>query len=351
MKIGIVIPNNIWFCPFVNIYTRILDGLECEYDIISWNRDGQDISVGYQYNVQVKDTTRPASLMDYWRFARFVRKTIKKNGYKRLIIIGPHIPCFLSLYLLRWNGKYIIDYRDLSIDQKPLVHQLFALMLKKSYANVISSPGFKSFLPRGDYYMSHNFNADIVRDVLSKPNMKGFNYVDKVDVLTIGGIRDFESNVEVIESMANQEGFWCRFVGKGIASRQIEDYCLNRGIKNVSFKGKYNKEEEVGFIEESTFINIFYPRSNVHDSAVSNRFYNSLIFKRPMIVTKNTTQGNFAEEYDVGVAVTDCKELKVKLLEFLQKDFNSYAERCNMLLNRFLVDQDEFEKMIKGFVK
>lgn len=97
-------------------------------------------------------------------------------------------------------------------------------------------------------------------------------------------------------------------------------------------------------------MNIFYPRIVTHDTALSNRFYNSLIYHRPMIVTKNTCQGDYAESYQVGVAVVDCDNLTSNLQSFLLQDFDAYCKRCDSLLNDFLKDQEQFVNAVKEFV-
>ena len=178
-----------------------------------------------------------------------------------------------------------------------------------------------------------------------------FNVQEGIDVLTIGGIRDYLSNIEVVKSLANKDGFKCRFIGKGHASQRIEQYCEEQKISNVSFSGFYKKEEESNFIKTATFMNIFYPRIITHDTAMSNRFYNSLIYKKPMIVTKGTTQGDLVEKYKLGVAIDNCQNLTKELVEFVKvEDFCAYAARCNKLLGRFLQDQKTFENAIKQFV-
>ncbi len=97
-------------------------------------------------------------------------------------------------------------------------------------------------------------------------------------------------------------------------------------------------------------MNIFYPRVITHDTALSNRFYNSLIYKKPMIVTKGTTQGDYAEMYQVGVVVENCNNLTEDLKTFLEKDYNDYTKRCNDLLMLFLNDQHKFVNVVKNFV-
>ena len=57
MKIGLILPANIWYCPFVNIYTKILERENIDYDIISWNKEGNETQ-GIQYNKQYKKEPR-----------------------------------------------------------------------------------------------------------------------------------------------------------------------------------------------------------------------------------------------------------------------------------------------------
>ena len=352
MRVALILPGNIWFAPYVRIYTRLLEAKLIDYSIISWNRDGRDPAEGFQYKGHSFDGTRSASLSEYLHYVQFIRRTVSRERFDRLIVFGPQISCLLFSLLIRWKGKYIIDYRDLSIEQKPGLKQLFSLLVKWSFANVISSPGFSRCLPKADYLISHNFNVDVVKEALGGQNYSSnFHVDDEIDVLTIGGIRDYSSNIEIVKSLANKKGFSCRFVGKGLAENEIRNYCDNNGIKNVHFSGFYRKEEEPGFIISSTFMNIYYPRIITHDTAMSNRFYNSLIYKRPMIVTQDTTQGDYVVKYGLGVAIKDGTGLAEKIQAFLETDYSEYCRRCNDLLRLFMIDQHSFEKMVNSFIE
>lgn len=353
LKIGLILPGSIWYAPYVRIYTRIFDGQKIDYSIISWNREGDDESEGFQYNVPCAKGHSSAGWKAYKGYVRFIKKTIKEQQFDRIIVFGPQMTCLLSTFLLiHYRRRYMIDYRDLSIEQKAGFKQLFALMLYYSNANVISSPGFKRCLPKREYLISHNFDVNTVKTAISKDSQEiAYNTKNGIDVLTIGAIRDLSSNMEVVKALANKEGVKLRFVGKGGASETISEYCRREGIKNVSFTGFYQKQEEADYVEDATFMNIFYPRVITHDTAMSNRFYHSLIFKRPMIVTKDTTQGDYVEEERLGIAVENCEHLYEELRCFLESEsFGDYAERCNALLRLFLKDQDTFEGAVRLFV-
>lgn len=353
MKIALILPGSIWYAPYVRIYTRILDEQKVDYSIISWNREGDDKPEGFQYNVPCAKGHGSAGWKAYKGYIKFIKKTIKDNGFDRIIVFGPQMACILSAYLLlHFRGRYMIDYRDLSIEQKAGFKLLFSVMLMYSRANVISSPGFKRCLPKQDYYLSHNFDVDAVKAAINETVGESFLVEKPIEVLTIGAIRDYCSNIEIVKALANKENVKVNFVGKGGTSDKIAAYCKDNGITNVSFTGFYQKYEEAGYVKNATFINIFYPRVITHDTALSNRFYNSLIYKKPMIVTKHTTQGDYVENNRLGVALNDCSSLYDVLSNFIKtENYEGYCKRCNTLLQTFLKDQEEFERAVRAFVK
>lgn len=350
-KIAIVLPNNIWFSPYVSIYTEVLRANKIPYDIISWNRDGSEDNP-LQFNYVLNDKNPFVLFRAYHKFASFVKKMITEKSYERLIVFTPQSGIFLSNFLKKnFKGKYIFDYRDLSIEQKFYFKKPFLKVLQNSYANVISSLGFKKYLPkRYKYIISHNFNVESVRRALD--DNVGEELTDNpIDVLTIGGIRDYESNVQIIEHLANVSGFSVRFVGKGPSAAALQKRTAELKADNVSFIGYYPKEREKEYVAEASFLNIFYPRKPSHDTAISNRFYNSLIYRKPMITTRGTIQGDYAEKYNVGVALDSCENLPEILRTYLSStNTKLICDNSNKLLRDFLKDYELWESMFLNFI-
>ncbi len=352
--IGILIPNNLWFCPYVGIYTNILNKNGVPYEIVTWCRDGKD----EQGCIQCKDLNNYSNnisrLLSYYLYSCFVKRVVKRKKYEKLIVFTPQLAIFIAGFLKRhYRGKYIFDYRDLSIEQRGIFKKPFVTVLNNSMANVISSPGFKTYLPEGfNYVLSHNFNIGKVRQVLNNDTiLQPSLSFESIEVLTIGGIRDYDSNVQVIDALSNKQGFTVRFVGQGPSAETLKQHAKRIGANNVHFEGYYSKEKEAGFIEDCTFMNIFYPRLHSHDTALSNRFYNSLIYKKPMITTADTTQGNYARDYSIGVAIENCDGLDHVLKDFLNGiDIQHYSQQCNDLLASFVLDYEKFEGVVKQFV-
>lgn len=337
--------------PHLKIYSDYFDKQGVKYDVISWDRTGDterdEFTYYHETQFQVSTLTR---FKDYFKYARFIKNLVKKYHYEKLVVISPQVALFIPFFLRnKYAGRYIFDYRDLSIEQLTPFKPIMKMVLNNSYANVISSPGFIQYLPKCyNYVLSHNFNIESVKKALeeeSEPLPKG-----NIKVLTIGAIR-FDANYEVIDSLGNVKGLEVDFVGKGGAAPVLEKYVSDKGYNNIVFKGKYEKNEENAIIKQHSCINIFYPYIPSHISALSNRFYNSLINKRPMIVSKGGEQGNYVEKYGVGLAVESCVGLADKIKEYVATlDFDVYKKNCNMLLREFVEDYNRFAKVVDDFI-
>ncbi len=353
MKIALINDTNPWYCPYHSIYENILKEKGLEYDVVYWNRMNLDEEGGIQYRSKYPTTSSFGKLLEFIRYAKFVRKVITDNEYDKIILFSSTIAIFLSpFWSKKMKGKYIVDYRDLTIEQLPFLKPAYKRVLSHSFANVISSPGFKAFLPSGfNYILSHNFDIDVVRKVVNENTICSQPRQEFIDVLTIGGIRDYESNVEVIDALADKTDVKLRFVGKGPSAADLENYAKSKNVNNISFTGYYKKEEEASYIDGCTFLNIFYPRKNSHDSAISNRFYHALIHKKPMIVTANTVQGDFVGKYNLGLAVVSCDTLYDDIHDYI-KNFDpvAFTDKCNSLLKSFISDYDIFKEMFINFL-
>ena len=350
-KVALVVPNNLWFSPYVNIYIELFKQENVEYDIIYWNRSGEttDDAIAYEEPIGRNPVSK---LFSYWKFARFVKSQLSVTHYAGVVIFTTQVGLFCASFLkTHYKGRYILDYRDLSIEQKPYFKQALRTLLSNSFANVISSPAFKQCLPDGvKCYISHNFIiSEVKKSVKEIPSST--KQGDKINVLTIGSIRK-DCNPEIIDALGNKKNILLSFVGRGPASAALEEYAKVNGYQNISFQGYYEKCNEPGIIRNSDFINIYYPNIISHQTALSNRFYNSIIYRVPMIVTKGQIQGYYCEKYNLGLVIENTENLEAKLSNWIsQNDFNDYQNRCIVLLKEFIQDYEIFASMVSQFLK
>lgn len=349
-KLGLIVPSNLWFCPYVKIYTDLLNKWQVKYDIIFWDRYENHDSNGISYKKK-SNNSLISKLIGYYKFSRFIKKQVKKKQYSKLIIFGSQIGIFCSDFLAKYyKKKYLFDFRDLSIEQNKIFKYNFNKLLNNSYKNIISSPGFKKYLPsQYDYIISHNFDINIARNQLKA--VKNSLNKEPIHILTIGGIRDFTSNSLLMDSIGNKDNILLSFVGEGIAADSLKKYSIDKSYNNVKFEGYYEKKEEPLYIKNSTFLNIFYPDLLTHKTALSNRFYNAILYRKPMIVNKGQIQGDYCEKYNLGIAVDNIHNLSRQLSEWLDNlNYSEFENNCIFLLEKFILDYNHFEKVLRNFI-
>lgn len=348
MKIGLIIPANEGFQPFVTIFKKILDKEKVEYESVIWDRMNMVENGIVYHRLSSPAQNNILKLINYAGFARFAAKISKKRKYDKLIIFGPQLALFMYPFLKKhFKNRFWMDYRDLSIEQKCL--RLYKKILDISEYISISSPGFKKALPNGfDYILSHNFDIDEIKKVIEEPATVTKKSSNSLTISTIGSIRDYDANAEVIDNIRNNPDIRLRFIGKGIASDSLQKYAESVNATNVEFQGYYDKVDEHTFYEETDFVNIYYPHLFSHDTALSNRFYKSLVFKKPMIVRSCSIQGDYVEKYNLGLSLDNCNGLQDKLKAFSTD--TEFESRCNDLLKEFIKDYSIFEKKFKDFI-
>lgn len=353
-RVALVLPSNKWFAPYLNIYTDYFISNKIDFDVIFWDKDGSELDNKHSFKIKMNNReSYIKKMIYYYKFKCFVNKKIKHGGYSKIVIFGSLMSVLLNKTLVgKYKKKFVVDIRDLSVEQRPFIYKIFKKVIANSFVNIVSSPGFIPYLPKGKYILSHNFIFSRLSREDNLINHKEKENDDAINILTIGGIRDYKSNLEVINALKNNKKYKLYFVGKGIAATDLEKYVKDNNINNVTFKGYYEKENEHIYINNSSMLNIYYPVSRVHNTAISNRFYNSIYYNKPMIVTSNSVQGDFVEKYNLGVSVHNCNELDKKIdLFFKELNQNDYKNNCKKLLDQFAKDNTCFYEELKDFLK
>lgn len=334
------------YMPYVYNYLSLADECGVEYDVVCWNRRGDKTEFPANYTIYNHPTRNDYSplkkLIEIWGFSRFVRKLAKGNHYHAIYTYTIADSIFFSFWLSRkYRGRYVFDIRDHS----PLINfaptkYLVERLLRHSALNVISSDGFKRWLPKGfDYILCHNTDIKKVREAIDKYENKG----SEIKILTIGSLRDEESNLDVIRGLKDYSDIHLEFVGDGSALGVLQNYCEEQNVTNVHFYGRYKKEEEDTFVKACDMMNVVLPRNQVSDYLMSNRFYLSVRFRKPMIVNDGCYQAEVVNKYGLGL-VTGGGNLHDEIVNYWQLlDWAEYNENCK----RFLYD---IESDMKAFV-
>ena len=352
-KLLFILPALPDYEPYAFNYFRMAEENNVDYDVVCWNRKGESVDFPPNYVIYQQPTndafSRLKKIREIYAFYRFVRKTIRGKEYQAVFTFTIADSVFFALFLTRkYKGRYVFDIRDYS----PMVKNRFfynrmKVLLRNSACNIISSEGFKEWLPlEYEYIVCHNIDTEKIKQLKELPKSKPDR--DTLTVLTIGSIRDKVANQKIIDALSDKKGIKLCFVGDGMAALLLEQYCKNNHFSNIEFFGRYKKNEEDGFVRGCDMMNILLPQSVISKYLMANRFYLSALFRKPMIVNEGCFQAEQVQKYGLGLVVSDEDDLYEKIVSYWENlDWNQYEANCSRFLDVVSEDMQVFRNVVQ----
>lgn len=353
-KIAVVLPCNIIWAPYYRKYEEIFAEMGIPFDLIMWNRNLEnEEACGRIISYDKPDHTSDGNANKIWKFfkfARFAKKTIKKNQYTKIIFLGTYAgnAVFLAGFLSRnYRKKYWIDIRDHTYEKLLLYRKMESKVVRNSYQTVISSYGFKYFLPLGmKYLIAHNIDHKGIS--FAKDNEFESIQNETIKISYIGNYGDLykEETIKFVNYMSNDDRFLIQFFGTG--TEELKQYCKDNGICNVYFEGRFEKSD-LGRIYGRTDVidNLYGAKPYNLKIALSNRLYYSLALKKPILVCPGTEMERITKVAGNGFSMDYKDDTKEKLIEFV-KTFN--RDKCEIVYDKFCKEESVFLKNLKQFI-
>lgn len=347
------LPDN---TPYLQYYIDILEKNNLEYNIIGWNRRGQEYNKNkkfFVYNVPTNDYYPFwRKILEIYKYYKYIIKHLSHNTYDNIIICTISISLYMQRYLSKhYKKRYIFDIRDYSPIMKfGLGRRIVKKLLLDSALNCISSYGFKKWLPSNiEYVISHNIRKCLLDNNIS---YRPINHKNIISILTIGSIRDEYSNSIIISALGNDHQFNLNFVGYGNAIHYLKNYVISKQLTNINFLGPYKKEDESKFVADADLINIYLPNNILSNSLLSNRFYLSLLYKKPMIVNDGCIQADLASKYNLGIVIKRDEDIKTTIINYINNfDINKYLSGNKIFCNIIKKEIEYFENKVYDVIK
>lgn len=309
-KICFVHLENILAIPYLHKYTELTN---TAFDIIYWNRRGLDENCGaenyYVMQYVVGDgTSKVKKLFGYIRFYTFASRILRKNRYEKVVLLTGNVAVLLKNTLLKYyDKKYIIDIRDYFLENNRYYYEAEKKLIDRSALAVISSEGYKTFLPEHDYLLVHNTpnlsEYAINQFKLEHEQWRNSKNENSPIVLSfIGGVRFLEQDKKVLRFFANDDRFYVRYIGAG--ADQLRPFCEEIGMKNVYLLDRFSPEETLDFyLETDMVLNLYGNGTPLLDYALSNKLYYAATLNLPILVCPDTFMEKVSGQYGFGFAV------------------------------------------------
>ncbi|MEK5079741.1 hypothetical protein MKX73_12515 [Solibacillus sp. FSL W7-1436] len=345
MKVLLIGPSNTLYMPYLDNYTRILKENSIEYSIIIWDRFGIENNEHNKIIYRDKKLGHKRNLSDYYSFSTFVKKEIKKIGAEKIIVFGLQIFFFLHRLLDKfYKDRYMLDIRD--------YHRLINFIPRKIFSRikniVISSAGYKEWLPEDNLILNHN--SKIKMDEITTNINVDFG-IKPIKILCIGALRDYEINEKIIHSLGNNKKYELIFRGEGTINNQLSDLIISNNYHNVILSGRYEQKEEKAFYIESSFINVLRSAKDINNNtALPNRLYQAVEKGIPLLAYKGTYLSKIIHNYKLGLVLYDLTTIDKQIEEYIRNfDILKYNENRKIFLAKTLDDNNLFKDTILNF--
>ena len=177
---------------------------------------------------------------------------------------------------------------------------------------------------------------------------------NKLTIGFVGGLRYFDINKKIIDAFANSEEYNLLYVGKKHPGCDLEEYSFAKKVSNIRFMPAYDNDSKPKIYENISIINSVYGNDTDEvRTALPNKLYDAVTYRKPIMVSKGTYLQEIVEEYEVGLAVEVNEgrinqELTSYIDSFNEKQFR---EGCNRFLEIALSEKREMLKRVDEFIK
>ncbi|MFK8793965.1 glycosyltransferase family protein [Planococcus plakortidis] len=310
-KICFISLSNLYLCPYIKRYVEIIEKSDenYEFDIIYWDRhnlneiyDGANKSISFQY-ILSEGSSYKEKVLGYLKFKKFTQKKIQENKYNGIVLLQTSAGVLLQKSLKKlYFKKYILDIRDYTMENNKLFYYLISKLIDNSFLTVISSEGYKNFLPEYKYLITHNSN-EIEEKVLSKFDKRN-RTTEKIVISYIGLIRFHEQNKKVIMNFLNDNRFTLRFIGEDAMS--LKSFCDENNVKNVELIDRFPPEKTIDYYYDTDIIyNLYGNNTPLLDYSLSNKLYYAAQLNIPILVCPKTFMEEVSTKYNFGLVYND----------------------------------------------
>lgn len=354
-KICIISLSNLYLTPYLQKYIHLIQDLGYEYDIIYWNREAIDEACtarnvyGFRFESQSVES-KLKKIRGYLYFVRFAKKILNKNHYDKVVVLHTSLAVLMSFRLIsKYCNNYLIDIRDYTLENNRIFSFFLKRLVSNSGLNVISSEGFKDFLPKSEYVTVHN-NINISLDDYTRDETIEVHI--PIRISCIGKIRFFEQNKRVIQKFKNDKRFEIVFAGKDACL--LQTYVDEQKITNVKLFDKFSPEKTLDFYRETDIINNLYGNNSpLLDYALSNKLYYAAKLNIPILVCKNTYMEKISIFFGFGyVFELEDPQACDRLFEYFTTfDRNKFQTACHRFNKKVELQNAYFNERFTQFIK
>ena len=340
---------NIKHISLISLYTRYFDEKGVPYDIVYLDRYGIEEPITAQKSFRYTATPSNGSfgrIKMFWNFRKYALKQLNEGAYKYVITwqtTGAYL--FADILLRKYAGCYVINVRDYVVEKKWPFNWLIKRLVKKAMFTALSSPGFKTFLPQGDYLQVNSINEDLLQGIAQQPHRQN----GRVRIGFAGNCRYFNESFKLIAALGNDPRFELWYCGTN--SEALKEYAATHGYGNVKTLAGFKPEETTEMMSGFDIVNSAFGNDAMDNSTLMPiRLYTALALHRPMLVNEKTQLAEEVATGGLGFVIDNYEGLGDRLCNYYNGlDFEDFDAACDRYMEKARAENLAFYKQLDSY--
>lgn len=356
MKVGILLFSNMRYSPYLYSYTKLLNSIpSIEYEVIFFNRykelgesDKNAIGISW-FGKNANAANKVVKAVNFIWFKYKVQHILDKAGYDFIICLTTFPAVLISKYLVKnYACRYIVDIRDYTYEKNKSYYKREERVLSSSALNIISSPGFVNFLPKAEYTLLHNYNG--LNCFSSHQFIKNDGY--PIKIAYIGSVSYAYQCKKIIDMVSKDNRFELDFYGNESSDTSVSEYVNQISNPRIRFNGPFLPAEKEGiYLKSDLIFNCYGNNSDLVKYAISNKYYDGAMYRKPILVSPMTAMEEFSQGYAYPLDLDSEQSLDRLILWYRNIDCNEYEKYCQRVLIKALSDNKVAENRILKSIK
>lgn len=340
MKVLLLGFSKIKYMPYANFYLDNINSISNEIHFVYWNRDLQEEDLSRYANIsffefkyfQSDDVARITKIKEFLKYKKFAKKILKQNDYDLIVALHTFPAVLLRNVLIKkYKDKFIFDYRDSTYEKYSFFRKIIGRLVKNSKVTFVSSDAFRTLLPSDCEYKIITTHNILINTLKQTKNLPKESPNEIIRIAFWGFIRDKQLNETLIEKISKDSRFELHYYGREQQiALSLKNFAKNINAKNVYFHGEYSPEDRYVFASKTDIIHNMFDDSNMM-LAVSNKYYDSIMFKIPQLCYTGSFMAKQVKEKGIGY---DCDPFSENFTSKVYEYYNSlnreiFVEACN----------------------
>lgn len=353
IRVGVLLFQNMRYAPFLKMYEKILKEMKnIEYDVIYYERDKSLEEIKDLHHIAIQwhgkgtlAAPKYEKMINFLFYAKDVKKLLKQKKYNFIIVLTSFPAVLLADYLIRdYTGRFLVDIRDYTQESVKLYFKLEERVFSKAAIRVISSPGFVNFLPKLKYYNCHNMDSNVEK--IEKPRFvkaKGRRII-----LSYIGTISYETQCkQLIDLVVKDDRFEFHFYGNEANGTEVSDYVGRINNSRIKMMGAFSPIDKPRIYSNSDLVfNCYGNEKMLVKYAISNKYYDSAIFRKPLLVSPKTSMAEFSGKFAYMLDLDNITSLDDLWNWYQMLDESEYECFANKIINLASEENTIFQRKV-----